>query len=222
MGERVAAGYSHLVDACCPCRLHRRCESPHPHEGPCGVRGRRLECGSFPAFLNTGHAFGSLDAGVMDKYPGYLHYFPLLGTAIHSVFLALLGPTLFAMRMTSLLFSVALLIIVYIIANKLYGNRAGLLSVLFTSLSVPFIYSSHMGRHDIIITAPGFDAVALYLTDNASSLSVKSVLSGLAVSLTLDIHMNGLIYIPLIGALYLLEYRLSVLRPLVSGDLSRA
>src|SRR5438132_10247673 len=34
--------------------------------------------------LHTGHAFGTLDSGVFDKYDGYWTYFPWLGTALHA------------------------------------------------------------------------------------------------------------------------------------------
>src|SRR3954451_23764640 len=38
--------------------------------------------------LHTGQAFGTLDAGLFDKYPGYWTYFPWLATAVHTLFMA--------------------------------------------------------------------------------------------------------------------------------------
>src|SRR5438874_400733 len=35
--------------------------------------------------LHTGRAFGTLDAGVFQQYPGYWTFFPWLGTAIHAL-----------------------------------------------------------------------------------------------------------------------------------------
>ena len=78
--------------------------------------------------------------------------------------------------------------------------------------SAPFVLSSHMARHDIIVTALGFGAVALYMTGGKSSLTIKSVLSGLAIGLALDIHPNTLIFGPIMLTLFLLDYGKSIFR----------
>src|SRR5688500_16710860 len=58
--------------------------------------------------LQTGRAFGTLDAGAYQEYPGYWVYFPWLGTAIHAPFMFLFEPTLFAMRFACFLFGLVL------------------------------------------------------------------------------------------------------------------
>src|SRR5688500_13254758 len=58
--------------------------------------------------LQTGRAFGTLDAGIFQEYPGYWVYFPWLGTAIHAPFMFLFEPTLFAMRFACFLFGLVL------------------------------------------------------------------------------------------------------------------
>ena len=142
--------------------------------------------------------------GVYNQYPGFSRFFPWLGTALHVPLLALFGPSLFAMRLTSLLFGLALLLLVYFIAVRLYNPRAGLLSVLLVSVSLPFIFSAHIARHDIMVAVMGLGAVALYLCDERKPFPVMSLLAGLLVGLTLDVHLNGLVYIPALGALFLL------------------
>src|SRR3954447_10537537 len=107
------------------------------------------------ALLHTGRPFGTLDSGVFENYPGYWTYFPLLASAIHAVSLAVLGPSLLAMRLVSFVFGAALLIVVYITGARLGGTRTGLLSVLLLSISIPFLFTSHIARHDIIVAALG-------------------------------------------------------------------
>src|SRR4051794_38735742 len=113
--------------------------------------------------LHTGRAYGSLDAGVFDHYDGYWTYFPWIGTALHAIPVFLFGPTLFSVRLVSLLFGVLLLTTVYIIGRILYDQRVGLVSVGLLALSVPFAAMSHLARHDIVVAALGFCAIALCL-----------------------------------------------------------
>ncbi len=124
----------------------------------------------------------------------------------------LFGADLFSLRVASLFFGMVLLASIYSIANRLYGSRVGLFTVILLSFSESFLLSSHLGRHDIIVAAFGFGAVALYVTDDAKGFSLKSILCGLLVALTLDIHFNGLIFGPAIGALYLLDNGWRLLR----------
>ncbi|HET9494395.1 MAG TPA: glycosyltransferase family 39 protein [Chloroflexia bacterium] len=164
--------------------------------------------------VQTGRAFGTLDAGVFDRFDGYWTYFPWLGAAVHAPFVFAFGPGLFATRFASLFFGVVLLTVLYVIASRLYNRRTGVLAVLLAALSVHFVVSSHLGRHDIIVAAMGYGAVALYVTDKSAgrAFSVKSLLAGLLVGLTLDVHMNGVIFGPAIGALYLLDHGWGILR----------
>lgn len=164
------------------------------------------------AFVETGRAFGSLDAGAFVKYDGYWTYFPWLGTAIHAVFVALLGPTLWAMRLSSLLFGAALLLVVFQIGRVLGDWRSGFLSALILCLSLPFIYSAHLARHDVIVAFFGFAGIALYLTERSEKFGVRAVLSGLVVGLSVDVHLNSLIFIPVLMSLLLFDYRLRILK----------
>src|SRR5437762_1346400 len=75
-----------------------------------------------------------------------------------------------------LLFGLALLAIVYRIGRLLYGPRVGLFAALLLAVSGSFLYSAHMARHDVIVAAFGYGAVALYLS-NASGDDRRWVLS---------------------------------------------
>jgi 4-amino-4-deoxy-L-arabinose transferase-like glycosyltransferase len=164
------------------------------------------------SLLQTGHQFASVDSGVYQRYEGYWTYWPYLGTLIHAVFIWLFGLSLAAIRLASIFFGLILLTTVYCIVRRLYSHKAAVIAMALLAVSSPFIYTSHMARHDIIVAALGFGAIALYATDEKSSLSIKSILSGLTIALALDIHPNALIYGPIMLALFLLDYRKNILR----------
>lgn len=164
------------------------------------------------AVIHTGYAFGALDKGVLTNFDGYWTYFWLAGSWIDSFFLRVFGPTLLAVRLSSFVFGIALLAIVYAIASRFGTYRTGLLAVLIGAFSLPFMYSSHIGRSDIMVATLGYGAIALYLSQHTKTLSPKSVLSGLALGIAFDIHPTSILYIPVIGILLLFDYRLAVLR----------
>lgn len=162
--------------------------------------------------LHTGWAFGPLQAGVLSKLEGHWTYFPLLGSWLQSIPVHVVGFGLLPLRLTSLLFGVGLLVALYVIATSLYDRATGLTAVVVTTLSSAFLYSSHIGRHDIIVAALGYAAVALYLTDRSTRLSRRSVLSGLAVGLAFEIHPNAALFGPAVILLYLLDHGLATIR----------
>jgi hypothetical protein len=163
-------------------------------------------------FLHTGRVFASVDSGVYQQYDGYWTYFPYLATVVHAPFLWMFGPGLLSVRVASVAFGLVLMLNVYIIGNALYGRQSAFIATALLATSGPFVYSSHLGRHDIIVAALGFGAVALYVLDRGSSFSAKSVLSGLALGLALDIHFNILIFGPVLLTFYILDYGKNVLR----------
>jgi 4-amino-4-deoxy-L-arabinose transferase-like glycosyltransferase len=162
------------------------------------------------AFVHTHRAFGPLDGDVFERFEGYWTFFPLLPTMIQSYALRLsAAPALFPVRMVSLVFGLLLLAAVYTIANRLRGQRFGLLSVSLVSMSGPFFYSAHLARHDILAAALGFWAVALYLN---SPSWWADLLSGLCAGLAFEIHPHSAIYGPAIVALYFSDWRWSTIR----------
>lgn len=164
------------------------------------------------ALIRTGRAFGTLDAGVFDRYEGYWTFFPWLEIWFTASAIRLLGLSLFAVRLVSLVFGLLLLVCLYAIASNLEGPLVGILGVVLVAFSRSFLLSSHLARQDIMVAAFGFGAVALHLTDRGRSFTVRSVLCGLATGVAFEIHPNGIIYGLVIVVLYLLDYGLSMLR----------
>ncbi|MDQ3927564.1 MAG: glycosyltransferase family 39 protein, partial [Chloroflexota bacterium] len=98
------------------------------------------------------------------------------------------------------------LLAVYMGGKRLYGKRVATVAVAVTALSVPFVFASHLGRHDIVVTALGYWAFVLCLYGDPNRVPYRSFLAGLAIGLTLDIHPNGIVFAPAIALFYLNEH----------------
>ena len=158
------------------------------------------------SYITTGKAFGSLDAGVFDRFPGYETFFPWLPVQIQSWGLRLFPqPELLAVRLISLVFGLVLVASIYAIGVRFGGRRLALLSAFITSLTMPFVYSAHLGRYDILVSAFGFAAIALYLHQKTQKKFWLSLLAGLLALFAFEIHANGAIYTPVILLLFFSE-----------------
>ncbi len=157
------------------------------------------------SLIQQGQAFGTLDAGVLDRYPGYWTYFPLLGPIVQSLGIRLLGLSLFSVRLVSLVFGLMLLAIVYAMGRRIGGRTVALTAALLTAFSSSFMRSSHLARPDIMVVALGYGATLLYLMDRSRHFSMRSALAGLMVGAAFEVHPNGLIFAPAIAALFLAD-----------------
>jgi hypothetical protein len=164
------------------------------------------------SFIETRHAFGPLDQGVKERFEGHWTFFPWTPVFFQSLALRPFSePVLLPLRVVSLAFGLMLLAAVYTIGNRLDGPRLGRLGVLLTSVSLPFLYSAHLARHDIITAAFGFTAIALYLNNRPPRIWV-SLVCGLCAGLAFEVHAHGAIYVPAILALQFHDLRWSILR----------
>jgi 4-amino-4-deoxy-L-arabinose transferase-like glycosyltransferase len=165
------------------------------------------------SLLQTGHPFAGVDGGEYQRFD-----WAWLGPAIHAAAIQLLGLSLTTMREVSLLFGLVLLVVMFKIGTSLHNSRTGLLTVGLLSVSLPFFYSSHMARYDIIVAALGYGAIALQLSEARSATTgrrgfpIRSLLAGLLIGLSLDIHLNILIFVPVMGMLYLWDSRRAILK----------
>jgi len=163
-------------------------------------------------FLETGQTFEALDAGVFDRFEDFWTIFPMLPILIFSLGMRWFAdPSLLGIRLVSLGSGLVLLAAVYVIAKSIRGSRAAQLSVLIVAFSFPFQYSSHLGRYDIFTATLGFWGIAIYLANNSKKIWMSS-LSGLLIGIAFETHANGAIYIPVILALYIYDFRWTVFR----------
>jgi len=164
------------------------------------------------AYIQTGHAFSSLDYDLCQNYKGYWTFFPLIPTLLETLFLRWAPePSLLAVRLEALLFGFILLAIICFSGWKLGGWRLGLVGALYTSLSTPFLSSAHLGRPDIIVAALGFGAILLSF-NQLPRRWWTNLLSGLLIGLAFEIHPNAIIYGPVGVAVYVLIFHLEFWR----------
>ncbi|MFZ6026789.1 MAG: ArnT family glycosyltransferase [Chloroflexota bacterium] len=144
------------------------------------------------AYLQTGKNFSSMDSDLNTDFPGYWTFYPLLPTLFMSLAL-FAGPSVFAIRLLSLLFGLALLAAVYIIGRRFGGKWAAALSFAIVGISLPFTSMAHIGRPDIMTAAFGYWGIALTLNRSRQKWWLN-LLGGLCIGAAFEIHPNGLIY----------------------------
>lgn len=162
--------------------------------------------------LHTGRPLGPLHQGVFASIEGAWTYFPIIGSLLPALAIHLLGVNILAVRLVALAFGLALLLSVYVIARRLYGQRAGILVLPLLGVSAPFFLSAHLARPDVAVAAAGFGAIALYLTGGGSTSLVKSMLAGLLIGLAFEYHPNASIFGPVLVALYLADHKTTTFR----------
>ncbi len=158
-------------------------------------------------FLTTGQAFGVFDLGWVDQFEGYWTFLPWLPTVFFSWGMRWFAqPSLIGIRLVSFGSGLFLLAAVYLIAKSVGGARLGKLSILIVAFSLPFQYSSHLGRFDIFTATLGFWGIAIYLVNKPNNIWM-SLLSGLLIGIAFETHAHGAIYIPVILTLYFFDFR---------------
>jgi 4-amino-4-deoxy-L-arabinose transferase-like glycosyltransferase len=158
-------------------------------------------------WLQTGLNFGPLDAGVFDKsFDGYWTFHPLIPTWFHALFVQLFGLDLSLLRFASLLCGAGLLAAVFSVSYQLSASsRCAFIAVLLVIVSFAFILSAHHIRYDIIVAAIAFSAIAIHLAAlNRKSVRL-SILSGLLLGMAFEVHVNAVIYGPVIVSLFFAE-----------------
>ena len=157
------------------------------------------------ALLVKGIAFGDLDAGVFEKYPGYWTYFPMLPTSIQAAALWLAGhPALWPLRLVSLAFGAILLGACYLIGRSTGSRSVGFVSCTLTALSPAFLYSAHLARWDIMVAALGYSALAIQAW-NARRSTAWAAFAGLLVGLAFEVHPHASLFVPVSAALYVAQ-----------------
>jgi hypothetical protein len=174
---------------------------PAPHVDEAWLISRAWE------FVRTGHAFGMLDSGLTEQFDHYWIGNQWFITALHSLVLRFFpAPMLLPMRAFSMFVGGGLLIVNYIIANRLLKTRrqaAG--STLLLATSLAFFHSAHQVRYDILAVFLIYSALALVLTDRDGRPWI-GLLAGLLTGLAVETHLNCLVFIPVVGVCYLFQY----------------
>jgi 4-amino-4-deoxy-L-arabinose transferase-like glycosyltransferase len=158
-------------------------------------------------WLQTGLNFGPLDAGVFDKrFEGFWTFHPLIPTWFHALFVQMFGLDLSFLRFASLLCGAGLLAAVFSVSYQLSASsRCAFIAVLLVIVSFAFILSAHKIRYDIIVATLAFSAIAIHLAAFKRKSVRLSILSGLLLGMSFEVHVNAVIYGPVIVALFFAE-----------------
>ncbi len=154
-----------------------------------------------PIFGDVFDQFGSpwVRGYFIGQFPWYLTF-------------ATLGLGFFQARLTSWILAAGLLVAVVFLGRQLYSTRAGILAALLLALSTPFLYASHYARQDVwlaLVAVVGYYLIMLGMKHNRWWGHVAGCF---LFGVSPDIHQNGIVYIPAVIVLYILNYGKGFLR----------
>ena len=176
------------------------------------------------SWLETGLNYGELDSGVFEKrFDGYWTFHPLIPTTFHGFFIYIFGLDLGLLRLSSFICGAALAASVFFISRNLgmYVHSA-FISVLLLTTSYPFLVSAHLVRYDIIVAALAYTAIGTLLFANRTGSILLGTLSGLLLGAAFEVHVNAVLYGPILLAQFLVTLGWRLLSaPRSSGDSSR-
>jgi len=130
-----------------------------------------------------------------------------LGIAPYAIVFKFLNIGLKQGRIVSYMIGVVLLIITYTFGKKLYNKTTGIVSTFLLAISWPFIYSSHFIRPDIFLDLIIVTAFYLYLLGNKYNQRWAYFLSAFLLAISLNIHLNGVIFAITLLLLHIIETR---------------
>ena len=167
------------------------------------VMGSRVQ-----SFLINGHPLGSLETGAFSLVKDSEKTFSTLPYYIYSFIPQLSGEiNLFTIRIIHILFIAVTLFLIFSIGSHIKDPLTGILAMLLLGFSNNFTYSSHIARADIIAATLGLLAIYIFLK-NSNNNPWLDFLTGIIVTLGIDFHPRVILYLPLIGLLYIQRFKL--------------
>ena len=158
-------------------------------------------------WLTTGNNYDSIHAEARQAI-----VWPLIGNLPLLVSFATLGLGLFQARFVSWIFGVLLLGLTVVAGKQSYRVSTGLLGALLLAMSSPFLQASHYARPDIFLASMAMICYLLAQSAFKKNILWLHTLTGLLISLSVDIHQNAILFGLGIFALYILNYGRNVLR----------
>lgn len=163
-------------------------------------------------WLNNGVNFDSMHAGALDQLGYEWVRWPYIGNAVWVASFAILGLGLLQARLVSWVFGLILLMAIFWVGRRAYGLVSGAVTILLLSLSPVFLQASHYARPDIMVAAVIMIAYGLALFALEKNKWWAHLLAGLLLGSTLDIHQNGILFIPGLAVMYLVVYKKALFR----------
>lgn len=158
-----------------------------------GLSRNIMDSGSFKAtetFFNT--------------YPRYPHGIKILFHIIQIFFMKIFGYNIVSFRSISLLFGSLSLAFFYKTLDKIKENSwINLLMTIFFSISIDFLYSSHVARQEIILVFALI--LSIYVIISNIDKKPPCIKIGIILGLSVGIHPNSFIIALMVGSFYLVH-----------------
>lgn len=116
-----------------------------------------------------------------------------------------LGP--YQARIGSLLSGFIVLVITFLLANRLFDKKVAFVATGLLSISGIFIIMSHRARQDMLLVM--FLLLSVYLFYLAMDKNSKLIffVSGMIAGLSIDIHLNGIVVSAILVIIFLVEFK---------------
>ena len=141
-----------------------------------------------------GTNFDSMFAGVLDQWPASWVRWPWLGNVPFAATFAVGGLGLYQGRLTSWIFGVVLLWLLFLLGRRLYSAVTGALAALLLSVGSIFLQASHYVRVDMFLACTVLAALYCLLVGIDEARPRPIFLAGLISSVSVDIHMNSALF----------------------------
>lgn len=137
-----------------------------------------------------------------DLFPRQMHSFKLLYHLLLTLPISLFGNRPFSIRILSLIFTLASLVLLYLLFKKRYkDSNLALLFAFAIGLNLQVIYASHFGRQEALLF------FLLILGHSLYEQQKSPILIASLIGLGIALHPNGFIIAAMIGILYLLPFQ---------------
>jgi 4-amino-4-deoxy-L-arabinose transferase-like glycosyltransferase len=155
----------------------------HGDEVSIGLDARRVLNGEMPAVFAVGW-----------------YEVPALSFTLHAATMALFGDNLFGLRLASVIEGLLSIVLLYLLAQRLWGTRPALLAAAFMTVAAWHIHFSRTGFH--YMQAPVATLLALYFMIKAvqDRRILDWLLCGLAIGLGFEVYYAARIAPLLVGA----------------------
>jgi 4-amino-4-deoxy-L-arabinose transferase-like glycosyltransferase len=125
---------------------------------------------------------------------------------------SIIGLGLAQARIVSAILGGLLLVVIIAIGKQNYSLLTGVLSALLLALSPTFTQASHYVRPDIFLAFVVTLGYCVGIIAHNGEKSWAHLLAGLLFGISLDIHQNALLFTLGFAVLYLVKYKLAILR----------
>ena len=154
----------------------------------------------------NGVHFDTMHAGPLDQFGYEWLRRNFVAEWVWSIAFKVWGVGFAQARLVSWLIGVGLLIVLFLVARRLYNLHVALLSVLLLVSSHIFLRSSHLARQDILLAFIGVLGFAIGVYALKGNRWWAHLLGAFVVAFSTTIHQNGVNYILGFASMYLIYY----------------